>query len=83
MLPILLYPIIPLITKSNKYIQKLQSLQNKALRFVYNQRYPYSLSIEKLHELAILKPVNIILHERTQKKWEITNELPTRRTIFN
>ncbi len=36
MLPIILYPIILLVTISNKNIQKLQSLQNKALRFVYN-----------------------------------------------
>ncbi len=74
MLPIILYPIIPLLTISNKNIQKLQSLQKKALRFVYNQRYPYTLSIEQLHELPILKPVNIILLERAQKIWEMTNE---------
>ncbi len=63
MLPIIVYPIIPLVTISNKNIRKLQSLQNKALRFVYNQRYPYTLSIEQLHKLAILKPVNKIFHE--------------------
>ncbi len=36
MLPIILYLIIPLVIISNKNIQKLQSLQNKALRFVCN-----------------------------------------------
>ncbi len=34
MLPIILYPFIPLVTISYKNIQKLQSLQNKALRFL-------------------------------------------------
>ncbi len=36
MLSIILYPFIQLVTISNKNIQNLQSLQNKALRFVYN-----------------------------------------------
>ncbi len=82
MLPIMLSPILPLATISNKNIQKVQSLQNKALRFVYNQRYPYTLKTEELQELAILKPV----HERAQKKWGMTNEQTkkqTRTSIFN
>ncbi len=46
LIAIILHPIIPLVTISNINIQKLQSLQNKALRFVYKQRYPNTLSTE-------------------------------------
>ena len=49
---------------------KLQRVQNKALRFVYNDRYPYTHTNEHLHRQAGLLPINITLHYRGKKTHE-------------
>ena len=41
-IPILQYPPIPLITISKTNTNKLQKIQNKALRFAFEERYPYT-----------------------------------------
>lgn len=66
-IPMLIYPDYPLATLSKHAISKLQKIQNQALRFAYNEKYPYRKTTLDLHQLSNLKPINIILHERAQK----------------
>lgn len=40
--PIITYPAIPLVTISKVNSKKLQTIQNKELRFAFNEKYPYT-----------------------------------------
>ena len=63
-LPILTYPPYPLNPLSKTSMLSLQKIQNKALRFAFNERYPYTRNTEQLHQLAKLDPVNVTLFNR-------------------
>ena len=67
LLPQLTYPSYPLNAISHSNMIKLQRVQNKALRFVYNDRYPYTHTNEYLHRKADMPPINIVLHNRGNK----------------
>ena len=69
-LPIIQYPPIPLHTMSKTQISILQKVQNKALRFATNQRYPYTMTTEQIHIHTRTKPINIFLHEQAIKIWQ-------------
>lgn len=56
--PITTYAPIPMITVSNTNIKKLQTIQNKGLRFAYDERYPYTRNSKTLHEISDLEPIN-------------------------
>lgn len=75
-LPMIEYPTIPLNTLSNTQILKIQRVQNKALRWAYNDmKYPYQKNTEQLHIESSIKPVNIKLNERAHKLWNRTGQL--------
>ena len=75
-IPILIYPEYPLATISARGISKLQRVQNNALRFAHNEKYPYTKTTEELHHLSNLKPINILLYERaTKTKYTLQNTL--------
>ena len=65
-LPILRYPIIPLVTSSKKSIKKLQTVQNQALRFAFNERFPYVKNTVTLHEESNIEPLNLHLANNQQ-----------------
>lgn len=69
-LPIIEYPAIPLVSMNTTNIRKLQRVQNKALRFAFNERYPYTRNTRQLHEEGHVKPLNTKLHERAKRTWE-------------
>lgn len=46
---------------------RLQRIQNKALRWVNNDRPPFSTTTEDLHNQCMLQPVNIRLHNQAFK----------------
>ena len=67
-LPIIQYPPIPLVTiKKNNHL-KLQRIQNAALRFALNEKYPYTHITEEVHQIANTKCNNINIYNRSQKK---------------
>ena len=75
-IPTLIYPEYPLASISKEGIRKLQRVQNSSLRFVYNEKYPYTKTAEELHQLSNLKPINILLYERASKtKFTLQNIL--------
>ena len=63
-LPILTYPAYPLNSLSKAAILSLQRIQNKSLRFAFNEKYPYTKTTEELHQLAKVHPINITLYDR-------------------
>lgn len=48
-------------------MKKLQVIQNKTLRYAYNERYPYTKNTKTLHEQAGIDPINFTLHARTEQ----------------
>lgn len=69
-LPVLDYPPIPTHAMSQNQLSQLQITQNKALRFAFNQRYPYTHNTIQLHQLAKIDPINVRLYNRAVKIWE-------------
>ena len=67
--PILEYPPVPLHTASNNQLIQLQVIQNKALRWATNTRYPSRITNEQLHLDNYIQPLNIRLHNRARKIW--------------
>lgn len=84
-LPVLEYPPIPTQALSNRQISRLQKIQNKALRFATNQRYPYTMNTRQIHEYTRTKPINIKLHQRATKIWKQLEDLknPTYENLRN
>lgn len=67
MIPILLYPIIPVYATIKTAQSKLKKIQNKALRFAYNEKHLNTRNTKTLHELENIEPVNYTLHVRAEK----------------
>ena len=63
-IPILTYPAYPLAALSRQSIYKLQTVQNKALRFTYDDKYPYTHTNRELHHKAKIQPININIYHR-------------------
>lgn len=58
------YPPIPQVAMKNSNINLLQIIQNKALRFIYNVKYPDIVSNEELHNRANLVTIKELLVNR-------------------
>lgn len=68
--PVLVYPTIPLAGLGSTSMRKIQRVQNKALRFAFNEHYPYNRNTRQLHEEGRVKPINITLYDRARQIWE-------------
>lgn len=69
-IPILIYPPVPIHALSKTDISKLQKVQNAALRFALNKRWDDFYTSRRLHEEAELPPLNIRLHILATNIWE-------------
>lgn len=67
--PHLFYPPVPLNSISQTNKQKLQAIQNRALRWVNGDTPPYHTTCEDLHEKYNIKPVNVKCFEASYKIW--------------
>jgi len=67
--PIIEYPIIPTCIASRSNVQKLQSIQNRALFMAARVTPPYNVTSQHLHERYNMQPINTILHSRANKIW--------------
>ncbi|KAF2345057.1 Reverse transcriptase domain [Trinorchestia longiramus] len=63
----LIYPVILLHTLSPSSISKLQSVQNKATRFITNAKWHDFNTSAQLHRQTKLTPINTLLHEHAKK----------------
>ncbi len=76
LLPTLEYPPIPLICASKTQQLKMQRVINKSLRFIFRHDNR-QLTLQQMHELTNIKPINISLHNKATRIWEtlrITDE---------
>ena len=64
-LPIIEYPAYALLPASQNSIKKLQTTQNKAIRFASEQKHPYTKNTKQLHEENNIHPLNITLYKRS------------------
>ena len=75
---ILTYPAIPLCALNDKLMQKLQTVQNKACKFITGYKYEHGKRIptsKELHREAGLKPINIVLNEQAVRYWNKIQEI--------
>lgn len=73
--PIIEYPVVPLYSLSKSNIKKLQILQNKELRYIYDIKYTDHITNEELHKRANLETINVLLYNRTKKLWNKLHEM--------
>lgn len=75
------YPPIPQVAMKTANLQLLQVIQNKALRFIFDIKYPDMVSNEELHNRANLPAIKDLLKSRGTDIWrkittlEINNNL--------
>ena len=75
-IPILTYPTYTLNALSKTHLLSLQRIQNKAIRFAFNDYYPYTTTTKELHLRSNIEPITITLHNRGNKiKQKIENSL--------
>jgi len=73
----LTYPIIPLHTVSDRQMKSLQTVQNKALKFITNTHWTDFKTSEQLHIETNLPPINNLLHQQSRNLWQkIQNTQP-------
>ena len=69
-IPILTYPPVPTHALSNTAIQRLQRVQNSALKYAYGHRWDSFITMEELHTQASMPAINVRLHELARRVWE-------------
>lgn len=81
----LTYPPIPLVTAKPTNMNKLQVIQNKSLRFIYNIRYPNIVNNKELHDRANLPPVNVLLYDLAKNIWDKIDimDISSQRELIN
>ena len=67
LLPILTYPVYPLNSVNKTAIHTLQKLQNRGLRYAYNEKYPYTKTTQEMHTTSNLSTINTTLYNRGNK----------------
>ena len=68
--PQLEYPAVLLCRASKTNINKMQSVQNRALRRAYKDSPPYYNTMEELHTRSKLEPMNVRLHRLANRSWD-------------
>lgn len=74
-LPILEYPAIPLNTLKKYNWRDIQTIQNRALRWVDNQIPPYNKTSKDLHRQYEMTPLNLRNFYRSQAMWDTIRNL--------
>ena len=69
------YPPIPISAMSKTQIEKLQKIQNRALRFMYNIKWYDLVTTEELHRRADIPRIEELLKLRTETIWNKIEDL--------
>lgn len=67
--PVLEYPPVPTHALNKTSIKTMQTIQNLALKDIYNIKYPTLITSETLHLRANIPPINVLLHRRAEDTW--------------
>ena len=73
-LPILLYPIIPLNTCSKAQMNRLQTRQNEVIRWICNERYPLRCPIDLRHQQLKLEYISDRIRRMAENIWSNLEE---------
>ena len=68
--PILEYPVVPNAMASETQLRKMQRIQNKNLRMVVKNTENEGKTMEQIHEVLNIEPINIRLYMAARKLWE-------------
>ena len=68
-LPVLLYPPVPLHALSRTSISRLQKVQNAAIKFALGVRWDEFRTMESMHEETSIQAVNVRLRDLASKVW--------------
>ena len=74
-LPLLLYPPVPLNAANKTNMSKLQRVQNKAIRFITNTSRREHITSVELHRRVGLEPINVLLHRRALSVWRSLRQI--------
>lgn len=66
----LMYPLVPLNAISTSNTLRLQAIQNRALRWISGDVPPYDTTIEHLHRIYNLLPINIRIFTAAKRVWD-------------
>lgn len=69
LIPVLEYPSIPICMASPTQKRKMQTIINKALRFI-NCNEPELMTVNELHRKYNITPINVSIHQKALKVWE-------------
>ncbi len=69
LIPVMEYPSIPICMASKTQKRKIQTVLNKAVKFI-NYNEPEQLDTSDLHINYNITPLNIFNHHKTQNTWE-------------
>ena len=73
-LPLLTYPTIPLNACSKSQIRKLQTVQNKAIKWICNEYWPIRCPLQQRHEELKLEFLNERLKRLAEGVWHKISE---------
>ena len=79
-LPILLYPVVPLNICSKTQVKKLQVVQNKAIRWITDERWPVICPIDTRQEELKIEPIDFRLKRLAEGVW---NKIETENSPFH
>lgn len=80
---ILEYPPIPLHAINITNMYELQKIQNQALRYIYNVRYPEIVTIDELHERSGIPRIKELLEGRAKEIWQKIDNLNIDSTLHD
>lgn len=82
-LPLLDYPPIPTNTIRQSNWKSLQAVQNKALRWINKDVPPYERTVEDLHTLYNIEPINIRNFKLAKNAWnKMRREFPDETALY-
>ena len=64
------YPFIPTCLASNNNLIKMQTIQNKMIKFVTQNNNDYdNMTMQEIHENLNIEPINIRLYKLANRAW--------------
>ena len=73
-LPLLTYPVVPLNICSKTQIKRLQVIQNDAIRWIKNERWPATCPLDLRHQELKIEPMDLRIRRLAEGVWNKIHE---------
>ena len=73
-LPLLTYPVVPLNICSKTQIKRLQVIQNDAIRWIKNERWPAACPLDLRHQELKIEPLDLRIRRLAEGVWNKIHE---------